>query len=188
MTKPTRDHQDLLFQLPQQLQRADVTLALAEHASLGEWPEGCTIAPADLPGAFARLLRGVYHPELEAARIASLFKRTLAGQGCRVAARVERASPELAYLGQVDFVVLYNWTAWGELTLLQRLALVDHELSHCGRDPDAGWITIPHDLEEFGTIVRRWGSWHPGIRDFRHQPDLFAKAGGEAPPGPEGLG
>ena len=173
---------DELEGLPKGLSADDVRLALAEIGNVSEWPIDSTYMDAQLPAAFSKLLRTAYHGELIAARIAHLFKQKLGGHaGCKTVARAKKASPELAFLADVDFVIVYSWTAWGGLTLWQRLAVVDHELSHCGRDPDVGWITVPHDLEEFGTIARRWGDWQPGITEFRRQLDLFAAQGAARP-------
>jgi hypothetical protein len=167
---------DELDRLPKGLIVDDVRMAVAEIGNLPEWPAETAYVDAELPAAFSKLIRPAFHGELEGARIAHLYKQQLGGHGgCRTVARAKKASAELAFLADVDFVILYSWRAWGGLTLWQRLAVVDHELSHCGRDPDTGWITIPHDLEEFGTVAHRWGAWQPGIAMFRRQLDLFAE-------------
>lgn len=167
---------DELEHLPGELNPDDVRVALAEIGDLPQWPEDADYHDAQLPAAFSKLLRPAFHEELAGARIAHLYRYKLGGrQQCRMLARVKKASAELAYLADVDFVVVYSWSAWAGLTLWQRLAVVDHELSHCGKDEEAGWLLVPHDIEEFGTIARRWGDWHPGLSHFRAQLDLFAK-------------
>lgn len=84
----------------------------------------------------------------------------------------------LKHLTGYDFVITFNWQAWSKLTPPQRIALVDHELAHCGRDLEKGWVMIAHDVEEFRSIVERWGLWTPDLRDFHMasqnaQADLF---------------
>jgi hypothetical protein len=175
----TTDWREELNRLPAGLDGDDVRLALAEHVDPMAWPDdGTRYIDAEVPAAFATLVRKAWHPELAGARIAHLYRHQFGGADpCRVVARAKRASAELVHLARVDFLIVYSWKAWQELDLSQRLALVDHELSHCSRDPDRGWIMVPHDLAEFGTIVRRWGAWHPGIETFRAQLDLFTRAG-----------
>lgn len=166
---------DELANLPTGLNADDLRVTLAEIGDLGEWPVGSDFVEAQQPAALSRHIRKAFHPELESARIAHLFKNKMGGQGCRVVARAKRASKELAFLADVDFVITYSWSAWSGLILWQKLALVDHELSHCGRDPDLGWITLPHDVEEFHAIARRWGDWQPGLTMLRRQIELFER-------------
>jgi hypothetical protein len=76
-------------------------------------------------------------------------------------------------------VLVFNWQAWAQLTPPQRIALVDHELAHC-EQTDAGWTMAGHDVEEFRSIVGRWGLWTPDLREFHTtashaQTDLFAQ-------------
>lgn len=76
------------------------------------------------------------------------------------------------------FVIEIAEPEWKELSEAQRVALVDHELSHClieyPEDPDATpkLKLRAHDLEEFVDVVRRHGLWKT---DVEH----FAKVGAE---------
>jgi hypothetical protein len=66
---------------------------------------------------------------------------------------------------------------------MQRVALVDHELCHFGREEDdkgnRSWVLVSHDIEEFKGIVERWGLWRPDLVVFSgavvhaHQLGLF---------------
>jgi hypothetical protein len=47
------------------------------------------------------------------------------------------------------------------LTGPQRLALVDHELSHIGADG-----LLSHDVEEFSGVIERHGLWRPALEEF----------------------
>jgi hypothetical protein len=142
------------------------------------WPEDVTYATADQAVAIAGVLIGVLHQHLSSARMAFLFKKSMVrGEKVRLA-HVGKASAKLAYLADLDFVIDLNWTAWSQLTDEQRVALVDHELCHCGVDPDTSkWVMLEHDVEEFGQIVRRWGFWQPDLQafagDVRAQLDLL---------------
>jgi hypothetical protein len=60
------------------------------------------------------------------------------------------------------FVIEVAWDTWERLTGPQRIALVDHELSHIGVDGDM----VAHDVEEFAAVLRRHGAWKPDLRDF----------------------
>lgn len=162
---------DQLKHLPPGLDGEEVRVALAEHALLATWPEGEAFYDAQQPAAFSGSLRKAWHPELEGARIAHIYRQRLTNKS----AHAKKASPELRFLAQVDFIITYSWTIWGGLSLWQRLALVDHELTHCGKD-EAGWVIVPHDVEEFGTIARRWGDWTPALRTFQRQLELFGGA------------
>lgn len=165
--------QDDLTQLPEGLSPDDVRVALAETSLLGTWPAGEMFYEAEQPAAFAKLLREAFHRDLMGARIAHLFREKLGGEREKTAARAKKAGPELVHLADIDFLVLYSWTIWRAISLRQRIALVDHELSHLGFDQEAGWVTVPHDVEEFGCIARRWGQWHRGLAEFQEQLGLF---------------
>jgi len=163
--------------LPAGLSMDDLRVVIAEHADPMAWPGPEPYMDANLPAACARLIVKAWHPELQGARFAHLYRQKLGGTDpCRVIGRAKKAGPELVHLAQVDFIITYSFTAWIGLEWHQRLALIDHELSHCGKDVDgAGWVTVPHDLAEFGNVVRRWGPWHDGITAFQHQLELFAR-------------
>lgn len=85
-----------------------------------------------------------------------------------------------------DFVILLNFKVWNELPLKARRALLDHELSHCGRaeqdDGSSKYYVRKHDLEEFTSIVRRYGTWREDVEQFvnaallKEEPTLFDKA------------
>ncbi|HSY50381.1 MAG TPA: putative metallopeptidase [Thermoanaerobaculia bacterium] len=50
---------------------------------------------------------------------------------------------------------------WMKLTGSQRIALVDHELSHIS---PAG--LVGHDVEEFSAVIQRHGAWKPDLTAF----------------------
>ncbi len=142
-----------------------------------EWPEGEELRLAEQPAAVGKVLVRALHDDVEGARISYLFQEAM-GSGERAdLGKAKRASGPLAFLTEYAFVLTFNWSWWKLLNSLQRVALVDHELSHCGRDDDGKWILLHHDIEEFSGVVGRWGLWTAGLQTFgraiKHQLDLF---------------
>lgn len=68
------------------------------------------------------------------------------------------------------FVIEIAEDEWVTLTEAQRVALVDHELSHCAIEVDDDGnqtlVVRGHDLEEFCSVVARHGLWKPDVRVF----------------------
>lgn len=98
-----------------------------------------------------------YHTILKHANIGILFKdeapvsrgKTTLGKAIKVTDRMK------VYTG-LDFIIWLAWDEWQRLTDAQRLALIDHELCHCGMGT-AGWAIRPHDIEEFTEVIERHG-------------------------------
>lgn len=72
-----------------------------------------------------------------------------------------------------DFLILIDRNIWEGMDQSQRIALVDHELSHCaqavGEDGETSkftregmpvWTIKGHDLEEFCGVIERNGLWN----------------------------
>lgn len=89
---------------------------------------------------------------------------------------------ETGHIGPEDpeayFVIEIAEDVWNVLSHRQKVALVDHELSHLSvqidaKDEDKTALVIRgHDLEEFVSVVQRHGLWRA---DVEH----FAKVGAE---------
>jgi len=119
----------------------------------------------------ARKCIGKHHGHLVEARIKYLFRegpwsskdRTTWGRALKVTAR-ER------HLTDYDFCVVINSKVWRLLEQHQKTALIDHELSHCGRKADDDkdgnpiWYEVSHDIEDFAAAVRRHGLWSEDVR------------------------
>jgi hypothetical protein len=166
------------MELPQELQsyRHGLDTAL-RTPDLGAWPEGAKFHEADQARELAAVLIPAFHTELTRARIAFLFKENHTKLG-----EAKRAGAQLVFLAHRDFIITFDWTRWHGLQMLQKVALVDHELEHCTTDEDGNWECRDHQVEEFGNIVRRYGLWHGGLRSFAkavqyalEQPDLFTQ-------------
>lgn len=155
--------------LPKELSgvAAALTKAVREVEVPGAWPEDKpAFLEASQAGAIGRALIHALHQELTNAKIAFLFREQMEKRGMVRLGVAAKASAKIAYLTSFDFVLDFNWTWWTKLTPVQRIALVDHELSHCSTNDKGNWVVLPHDVEEFSSIVRRWGLWTPDLLTF----------------------
>lgn len=68
------------------------------------------------------------------------------------------------------FVIEIAYDVWATLSAKQKIALVDHELSHLKSGMnDKGEIVLSlraHDLEEFEDVVKRHGLWKKDVEHF----------------------
>lgn len=153
--------------LPKQLAGVaeHLTRAVREVEVLGEWPKGDKLHAAPQPEAIAKALIGALHPHLTNAAIAYLFSEEMRTRDRLVLGKAAKAAGVLSHLTGFDFVLTFNWTTWKDLSAPQRIALVDHELSHCA-EGEHGWEMLAHDVEEFSSIVGRWGLWKPDLVQF----------------------
>lgn len=74
------------------------------------------------------------------------------------------------------FVMVISSPIWEILSKNGKTALVDHELCHCGaklqekeEESVVKLYLIPHDLEEFNAINRRYGLWQDEVN--REEPE-----------------
>lgn len=93
---------------------------------------------------------------------------------CRKASDLDRE------LAEFDFVILINQSFWqsGEVTALQRTALLDHELCHAEvargkynepKEDERGrkvYRMRRHDVEEFSEIIERYGCYKQDLERF----------------------
>lgn len=158
------------LQLPDILREYQDDLAQALRAPLlRSWDETEKFHEAEQPAAVGRVLIKAIHTHLANARIGYLYREKIERRGMLVWAQVSKAGGKLGYFSDLDFLMEINWTQWIALDQARRVALIDHELTHCEREEtDAGekYVVAPHDLEEFNSIARRWGSWRPSIAHF----------------------
>jgi hypothetical protein len=91
--------------------------------------------------------------------------------------------PEQAIEPKGFFVIEIVKHVWGQLDEKSKLALVDHELCHCWVDDEGNLKITPHDLEEFNSIVRRYGLWRDDVVAFLDaaQGKLFDRRRPDAP-------
>lgn len=165
--------------------QAEIADALT-RPSLRTWSKGDTYQPALQAAAIGAVLVDAIHTHLVGAEIGYLFKEKIAKRDRTVLAQASKVSGKTAYYSHLDLLVEVNWQQWTFAGPADKIALIDHELSHFGREEDdkgrTQYVLLSHDLEEFGAIVRRWGLWKPDVRAFAHairdvqQSDLFGNA------------
>lgn len=113
--------------------------------------------PAFQPEAIAGVVVPVLHPHLEDAAIAFRYRKTLRQNKEPVGAKSYKVGLKWRTLSGFDFVLEFNYERWVDLSRVERVRLVDHELCHCGEDDEGEFTDAPHDIEEFVPILRRWG-------------------------------
>lgn len=80
-------------------------------------------------------------------------------------AYVAKAPGLWSALSGYDAAVVVRRHFWEEFDEQARAALLFHELLHIVFT-DRGWKLRKHDLEEFASVVRHYGSWLPDRRAF----------------------
>jgi hypothetical protein len=162
--------------------QAELDAALARPI-LTTWDKEESYHDAEQPAAIGKVLVDAVHTDLERASIAYVFKEKMTTRDRVVWGKASKAGGEIEFFNGYDFVLKFNWQQWRRLSAMQRVALVDHELAHCGQEVDdkgaRKWVMVSHDIEEFSGIVRRWGLWRPDLVVFAgavvhaHQLGLF---------------
>jgi hypothetical protein len=131
-----------------------------------QWKEEA-YAEAEQPEAVGAVLVETLHPHLINAAVGYLYRKEMARNGAEVWAKASKVGGKLAHYTHLDFLIEVNWSRWLMLSDERRIALIDHELMHCGYDGEHDrYVLVPHDLEEFNAIARRWGSWRPSMAHF----------------------
>lgn len=139
-----------------------------------------------------------YHPHLLDANIVYLFtsqERKYRGDVVLGTAQRLGSLPKFFSSGEAasledgyDFCILLSEDQWKFLSVPQRHALIDHQLSHCGvrrtvnaitQEVTEHWTLLAHDVEEFRGVIERHGLWRLDLRKFaetaiqHRQPTLF---------------
>lgn len=158
------------IKLPDALRMYEAAIleALSEPL-LKTWDEEEKFAEAAQPEAIGRVLIDAIHEHLVNAQIGYLYREEISKGGATVWAQASKVGGKLAHFSHLDFLIEVNWTWWNQLEPAQRVALIDHELTHCERretDDGESYGIAPHDLEEFNSIARRWGMWRPSMAHF----------------------
>jgi len=158
------------LELPEGLQFHALDLEAALGIPVpGAWPEDEKILPAEQPAEIGRVLVHALHHHLADARVVYLFIEDKRDKDRVKLGHAAKASAKLRFLASADYIIELNWKAWLNLSPEQRIAIVDHELCHCGgKDAKGNWTERGHDVEEFGSIVGRWGLWKDDLKQFGH--------------------
>lgn len=134
--------------------------------------------PAPAVAAIAQRLIKDHHEHLEGERIEYVFRSEHAKDGGKaVFGKARKIGGLNAYLSMTEdgneedyFVIEIALDIWGGMSDRQRVALVDHELSHCvikhSENGDMSIAIAPHDLEEFNAVVERHGLWRADVKSF----------------------
>lgn len=163
----------LALNLPPELRNyaGEIGPALATPV-LAAWNDGDSYHAAEQCEAIGKVLidRLSAHRDIANASIAYIFREKMKTRGRVVLGKMSKADGKLSFFAGFDFVMEINWQEWKRASDHQKLALIDHELSHAGREEDAKgekkYVLQLHDVEEFGGIVKRWGLWRNDLVVF----------------------
>lgn len=146
------------------METSAIKQALAEPM-LAAWDKERPFMIALQAQGIGKVLVQQVHKHLTNAKIGYLFREKITDRW----AHASRVGAKLAFYSKLDFLIEINWTAWDTLEARQRVALVDHELCHFGvESTETGdrYVIIEHDIEEFGSVIQRWGLWRPDVTRF----------------------
>lgn len=123
--------------------------------------------PAPEVATLAMSLIEKYHQHLTNAKIAYVFKKgTWNKNGKEVLGSAKKCSEKDKILHNYDFIITINYEAWARASKIKRQAILDHELNHCGVNEYGEYIFVPHDLEDFASVIRRHGLYKDDVRTF----------------------
>lgn len=149
--------------------RQDIEAALAKDDYVS-WPSGASYVDAEQPRAIGGVIVDAIHAKLANSMIGYLYKEKMPHHDRALLAKASKVGGKLQHFTHLDFMIEVNWSRWVLLDRNQRLALMDHELSHFDIGEDAKGnpknVLKSHDIEEFGHIVRRWGLWKRDLKSF----------------------
>lgn len=102
-------------------------------------------------------------------KVCYLWKnKEITKKGQNVGATAEKCSAKMKALTDYDFIITLSYPTWQELSDVARQALLDHELEHLFCDEnDEGEMKckiLPHDTEEFNSIIERHGLWREELK------------------------
>ena len=131
---------------------------------------------ADEVRLVARKLIELFHPHLFGVRIEYVFVskpplrlgKPLAGRARKVTGlNAFLATPNFEGEPESFFVIEITKPIWDFYTADRRVALVNHELKHCGHDEETGDLSIiPHDEELFFDEISWHGLWNDGLQQL----------------------
>ena len=127
-----------------------------------------------------------YHDRLLDLNILFMFRSEPAVSNGRITyAKCQKVSPQMrTLLNNADFIIWISKDDWDKNPDKWRMALLDHELTHCGVYEDDKLYIRPHDIEEFNDIIERHGVW---TRDILKTKETFKRMEQKALPGIESI-
>lgn len=122
----------------------------------------------------SKKLLSKYHPEIANANFKFLCRNKAAtSAGTKVPGGVKKASPMERHLcgGECDFIITIALDVWNEMSIDQRIALVDHLLTRCvgvedSKTGDMKYSVRPPQVQEFPEIAERYGTWNDGLGEL----------------------
>lgn len=131
-----------------------------------------TFSQAETVERIANGLIPNYHPELAGARVLYVFvDKAGMKNGRELWGKAQKVGGLWEWAVEKDFVVQVAQDKWNELDENQRTALVDHLLECCTgeENEDDGsmkWKIREPEVQEFASILKRYGVWHTGLTSF----------------------
>jgi hypothetical protein len=129
-------------------------------------------------------LRDALGREEEPLRIAFVFETKPYVEGelvkTHTIAKVTKAAPMWAFLGEVDLVIQFRQPFWEHFDERQRRAVLHHEMSHI-EFPRGRLGLREHDVEDFVWTMRRYGPYLPGRRAFVRAAEIWLEENPEPP-------
>lgn len=131
-----------------------------------------TYSEAESVKAISGGLIANFHPELATARFRFIFVDQASSKGgIDVLGKTRKISGSLEYLLELDFLIEIAEDKWADLSQEQRKALIDHLLERCTGEEDEKtgemkWKIREPDVQEFATILRRYGAWNDQLAGF----------------------
>lgn len=100
-----------------------------------------------------------YHPFLMDARIGFVFRsEAQVSQGRATVGKVSKISDKMRPVLDLDFLIWIAKDVYEKLDAERRRAVIDHELTHITMG-NTGLTLRHHDIEEFHSIIERYGLW-----------------------------
>jgi hypothetical protein len=129
-------------------------------------------------------LRDALARETDPLRLAFVFETKPYVEGelvkTHTIAKVTKAAPMWAFLGEVDIVIQFRMPFWEHFDERQRRAVLHHEMSHI-EFPRGRLGLREHDVEDFTGTMRRYGPYLPGRRAFVRAAQIWLEENPEPP-------
>lgn len=111
-----------------------------------------------------------HHRHLLDEKIAYVFKNAdMKSRGQIIATAEEVVSAKNKFLTEQDFLIIISKPVWDTAKDAKtKQAIIDHALTHCQVETlesgDKRRRIVPHDVQEFASIITRWGLWTEGLK------------------------
>lgn len=125
---------------------------------------------------FKKLKELPEHRHLRNFRVKLIFTtKEMKSAGKRVLGKAMKCSERDKFLHGHDFLIILDREIW-ENVAEYREPLLYHEMCHCGIDDKEQPTIVAHDVEEFGSVIQRYGMWKSDVKEFCQQMELFNRS------------